>query len=235
MLPRATTPKPRSITLPQATQLQLRRPSITQPRLTTHRLLLRTTLNRNTTPRLQFTTPQPTLHLATTPRPLSTTLPMHLSIIPLLTLLRPATPKLRTITLSRVTTPLRYLNVTPRPTLLQLTTETFLNTRIEFSIFNHVQICRFLIVTSHWELLIFNEKINFINLGNHFEWLLLPPKSLLTLRRFLNFVGSLLFRILEMTIALVTLPSDVFWCLAKLHLEGNLRKRYTVVLNKKFW
>jgi hypothetical protein len=28
-LPRATTPKPRSITLPQATQLQLRRPSIT--------------------------------------------------------------------------------------------------------------------------------------------------------------------------------------------------------------
>ncbi|XP_046632605.1 probable LIM domain-containing serine/threonine-protein kinase DDB_G0286997 [Daphnia pulicaria] len=95
MLPRATIPKPRSITLPQATQLQLRRPSITQPQLTTQ--LLRTTLNRNTTPRLQFTTPQPTLYLATTPRPLSTTLPRHLSIIPLLTLLRPATPKLRTI------------------------------------------------------------------------------------------------------------------------------------------
>jgi hypothetical protein len=65
MLPRATTPKPRSITLPRATQL--RRSSITQPRLTTQRLLLRTTLNRNTTPRLQFTTPQPTVHLATTP------------------------------------------------------------------------------------------------------------------------------------------------------------------------
>jgi hypothetical protein len=70
----------------------------TTTRLTTQRLLLlRTTLNRNTTPRLQFTTPQPTLHLATTPRHLSTTLPRHLSIIPLLTLLRPATLKLRHI------------------------------------------------------------------------------------------------------------------------------------------
>jgi hypothetical protein len=79
-------------------------------------------------------TPQPTLHLATTPRHLSTTLPRHLSIIPLLTLLRPTTPKLRSITLFRVTTPLRHLNITLHPTLLQRTTGTFLNTRVEFSI-----------------------------------------------------------------------------------------------------
>jgi hypothetical protein len=77
VLPRGATPKPRSITLPQATQIQLRRPSKTQPRLTTQRLLLRTTLNRNTTPRLQFTTPQPTLHLATTPRPYTTKAPEY--------------------------------------------------------------------------------------------------------------------------------------------------------------
>ncbi len=79
-------------------------------------------------------TPQPTLHLATTPRHLSTTLPSHLSIIPLLTLLRPTTPKLRSITLFRVTTPLRHLNITLHPTLLQRTTGTFLNTRVEFLI-----------------------------------------------------------------------------------------------------
>jgi hypothetical protein len=161
MLPRATTPKSQSITLPRATQLQLRLPSITKVQLTTQRLLLRTTLYRNITPRLQFTASQPTLHLAatpkspsttpkrpnithphtllqfttprnpsitllqtttkqrllfarprfssitlqsmlppaTTPRPSSTTIPRHLSIIPLLTLLRPTTSKLRSITL----------------------------------------------------------------------------------------------------------------------------------------
>jgi hypothetical protein len=158
---RATTPKSQSITLPRATQLQLRLPSITKVQLTTQRLLLRTTLYRNITPRLQFTASQPTLHLAatpkspsttpkrpnithphtllqfttprnpsitllqtttkqrllfarprfssitlqsmlppaTTPRPSSTTIPRHLSIIPLLTLLRPTTSKLRSITL----------------------------------------------------------------------------------------------------------------------------------------
>jgi hypothetical protein len=122
----------------------------------TQRLLLRTTLNWNTTPRLQFTTPQPTLHLATTPRPLCTTLPRHLSIITLLTLLRPTTPKLRSITLSRLTTPLRHLNITPHLPLLQLTTGTFLNIITMFRFVGHI-----LIVTSHWELLIFNREINF--------------------------------------------------------------------------
>jgi hypothetical protein len=46
-------------TLPRSTQAQLRRSSFTQSRLTTYKLLLPATLNRNATLILQFTTPQP--------------------------------------------------------------------------------------------------------------------------------------------------------------------------------
>jgi hypothetical protein len=63
-----TTPKCQTTSLPRSIQPQLRRPNITQSRLTTQKLLLRTKLNRNTTLMLQFTTPQPTQNLATTPR-----------------------------------------------------------------------------------------------------------------------------------------------------------------------
>jgi hypothetical protein len=59
------------------------------------------------------------------------------------------------LTLSRVTTPLRHLNNTPHPTLLQLTTRTFLNTRVEFESCSDLSVI--LIVTRHWELLIFND------------------------------------------------------------------------------
>jgi hypothetical protein len=49
------------------------------------------------------------------------------------------------------TTTLRHLNITPHPTLLQLTTGTLLNTRVEFSII--ITMFRFvghtLIITSH--------------------------------------------------------------------------------------
>jgi hypothetical protein len=62
----------------EATQPELRRPIITQSRLTTQKLLFRTTLNRNITLMLQSTTPRPTLHLATTPQPPSTTYPQGL-------------------------------------------------------------------------------------------------------------------------------------------------------------
>jgi hypothetical protein len=92
-----------------------------------------------------------------TPRPLCTTLPTHLSIITLLTLLRPTTPKFRSITPSRVTTPLRHLNITPHLTLLQLTTGTLLNIITMFRFVGHI-----LIVSSHWELLIFNREIIFL-------------------------------------------------------------------------
>jgi hypothetical protein len=44
--------------LPQSTQPQLRRPSITLSRLATQKLLFRATLNRNTTLMLQSTTPR---------------------------------------------------------------------------------------------------------------------------------------------------------------------------------
>jgi hypothetical protein len=54
-----------------------------------------------------------------------------LSTMSLHTMLRPTTPKLRSVTLLPVTTPLRHLNVTPRPTLLQLTTGRFLSIRAE--------------------------------------------------------------------------------------------------------
>jgi hypothetical protein len=64
-----TTPKWLSITLPRSTQPQLRRPSITQSQLATQKLLFRTTSNGNTTVMLHFTSPRPTLHLATTPQP----------------------------------------------------------------------------------------------------------------------------------------------------------------------
>ncbi|EFX62709.1 hypothetical protein DAPPUDRAFT_269895 [Daphnia pulex] len=57
-----TTPKRRSTTLPRSKQPQLRRPSITQSRLATQKLLFRATLNSNTTLMLQFNTPRPTLH-----------------------------------------------------------------------------------------------------------------------------------------------------------------------------
>jgi hypothetical protein len=67
------TPKRQSTTLPRSTQTQLRRPSITQSRLATQKLLFRATLNWNTTLILQSTTPRPTLHLAVTPQPPSTT------------------------------------------------------------------------------------------------------------------------------------------------------------------
>jgi hypothetical protein len=59
------------------------------------------------------------------------------------------------LTLSRVTTPLRHLNITPHPTLPQLTTRTFLNTRVEFESCSDLSVI--LIVTRHWELLIFND------------------------------------------------------------------------------
>ncbi len=80
VLPRPTTPKPRSITLPQATQLQLRPQSITQPRLTTQRLLLCTTLNRNTTPRLHYYTTTyatPTTHYTEAPMYYTTKAPEY--------------------------------------------------------------------------------------------------------------------------------------------------------------
>jgi hypothetical protein len=73
-LPLITPPKRQSTSLPWSTQPQLRRPSITQFRLTAQKLPFRATLNRkNTTLMLQSTTPRPTLHLATTRQPPSTT------------------------------------------------------------------------------------------------------------------------------------------------------------------
>jgi hypothetical protein len=57
-----TTPKRQSTSLPRSTQPQLRRPRMTQSRLTTQKLPFRATLNRNTTLMLQSTTPRPTLH-----------------------------------------------------------------------------------------------------------------------------------------------------------------------------
>jgi hypothetical protein len=49
---------------------------------------------------------------------LFTETPRHLSIIPLLMLLRPTTLNLWSITLPRVTTPLRHLIITSQPVLL---------------------------------------------------------------------------------------------------------------------
>ena len=160
IMSRTTTPKPRSITLPRVTPPSHRSTTRLRmlPRITTQRLPLRTMLDRNITLRLQLTTLHPTLLLDSTPKPLSTTakrpnitqprtlpqfttprnlstlLPRHPSIIPLLTLLRPTTPKLRSITLLRVTTPLRHLNITPQPTVLQLTTREIQNTRAEIPV-----------------------------------------------------------------------------------------------------
>ncbi|EFX71242.1 hypothetical protein DAPPUDRAFT_309143 [Daphnia pulex] len=53
----------------------------------------------------------------------------------------------------------RHLNITPHPTLLPLITGTFLNTRVEFSILIMFRfVGHILIITSHWELLIFEEE-----------------------------------------------------------------------------
>ncbi len=137
----AATPWPPNNTLPWATHLQLMRPRFTQLLLTTQRLLHPSTLNRNTAPRFQVTTTQST-PLATTLKLLFTTPPMHPSIIPLLTL-GSTTSKLRSITLPRITTPLRHLNITPQSSLLQLTAKRLLNPRSEiFVLLNYVQICR---------------------------------------------------------------------------------------------
>jgi hypothetical protein len=77
-------------TLHPATYPQLRRPSVVRYLLSTQRLLHRTTLIRITT-RFQLTKPKSTLPPATTLKLLFTATPRHLSIIPLLMLLRPTT------------------------------------------------------------------------------------------------------------------------------------------------
>jgi hypothetical protein len=96
---------------------QLRRSSITHPRLTTQKLLLPTTLNRNPTLMLQFTTPKPTLHLATTPKPPSTTSKKHHITQPR-TLSHFSTPRNFSITLLQATTKLRLVIIKPLLTLI---------------------------------------------------------------------------------------------------------------------
>jgi hypothetical protein len=121
MLPQLTTPR-----LPIITLLQLTTPRL--PNTTQHpatylqlhsgcfivlrwsELLLRgsSLLHQN----LRFPS-------AATLKILFTATQRHPSITPLLRLLRPTVPKLRSIPLPRATTPLRHLNVTSQPMLLQ--------------------------------------------------------------------------------------------------------------------
>jgi hypothetical protein len=112
-------------------------------------LLLRTTLDWNTTQRLQFITLQPTLTSATIPRLRShTDAPKYYTTKApgyyiTIRLFRPAAPKLWSIPLPWVTTPLRHLNVTSQPLVLQFTTGRLFNTRSEISdLFICVRICR---------------------------------------------------------------------------------------------
>jgi hypothetical protein len=78
----------------------------------------------------------------------------QLRITPLLTLLPPTTPKLRSFTLCWVTTPLRKPNITPQ-TLPQLTTWRFLNARSGISILFYLDMSVVFMVIGHWELKLF--------------------------------------------------------------------------------